>query len=220
MKSIELFNQLLIPVTDRKYTLTEDKTLENKFKMDLEIEISENTNIFRLVEFKEKKGKITEDENSKIKFLYTNKFPDGVFIQVISINEYKIFVFELKKNSTNYLDTIPIQLHSGILNAISLINLGEAIVAEDSQNIIQNSVRISYNLIVGTTVRDNIPVKTLKVIPGDSTEQNRRRKLYNEGLVYCNLKGTKYVKLPVEKVYFEELDTLEDYQLFKAHFCI
>lgn len=91
MKSIELFNQLLIPVTDRKYTLTEDKTLENKFKMDLEIEISENTNIFRLVEFKEKKGKITEDENSKIKFLYTNKFPDGVFIQVISINEYKIF---------------------------------------------------------------------------------------------------------------------------------
>ncbi|AEB29166.1 hypothetical protein CAR_c04460 [Carnobacterium sp. 17-4] len=183
---------------EQKIKIVEDQLKNNNFKMTLELLLSkegEPSNIYQLFELK--------DEHSKIKFLHYNEFPDGVFIKKISEKEYKIFIIEMKRDITKYLDKIPKQLHSGILHAISIIKMTESRIMVENKEIVDiHDIKLTYELFIcsGKKITYSTPKK---VIPGKPVyNDNRLQLLINSNQVYHKLKGKDLVELPVKIVVF------------------
>lgn len=198
--NINIFkDKLLRCLSDEKIEVIEDQVKNNNFKMILEVLINkeENTKVYQLIELK--------DEHSKIKFLYYNEFPDGVFIKKISEKEYKIFIIEMKRDITKYLDKIPKQLHSGILHAISVIKMTESKIGVENKEVSEtNDIKVTYELIVcsGKKISYSTPKK---VIPGKPVQTDTLLRLLQESSrVRHNLQGRELVELPVQVMCFKQ----------------
>ncbi len=212
-------NKDFVEQIDSDYELIEDQRINHKFIMSLKIRFPDDWYIYRLYEpikHPKKPELITYDESSKIKFLTYNKFPDGVFIRKESRFKYKVFVFELKKNATNKLPEIPMQLHSGILHAISVINFAEIDTPIGNTVTIPSNLTIDYELYVFSAKEVVIPSNP-RPIPGKPVNTNTRLLSYvNEDIVYHNLKGEKYFNFKVNKIHPLEIVNNQDIKEYRS----
>lgn len=212
--NFDYFDMDLVRKLQNNEALINENQIKNqKFIMNLTMKFEDCESVYQLVE--------NGDENTKIKFLSLKKFPDGVFIKEKTENEYEIVVVELKKTATSHLRKIPKQLHSGILNAISLLNLSCVGISNHSQQIQQRQLNVSYKLYVGSV---NHGEKTIlpegimrpKVIPGQILPSNNEKILYDSNIVSYKENG-KTLEFSIEKLEFvEHNDPDLDYEKYEC----
>lgn len=191
-------DEQVIDVTNNPFKIVEDKIEIENFKMILDIEFSqkETSKYYHLA--------ADGDEHSKIKFLSYNNFPDGVIIEKISKTDYKINVLELKRNAKNHLRKIPMQLHSGILHAISVIRLNEVYLDKKNKILDTNEVNITYELFICSGKKINQPMST-RMIPGQASQKiTPLHKLVNSNIISHELKAGEIIDLPVRVIVFNE----------------
>lgn len=201
MINLDYFDSNLVKKLDNeKVFISEDQRRNQKFIMNLDIMFEDCQSVYQLVE--------NGDEKTKIKFLSLKQFPDGVFIKEVNENEYEIVVIELKKTATSHLRKIPKQLHSGILNAVSLLNLSVIGFPNNSPQIQQKEINIRYKLYVGAVEHGETKsvgkgLTAPKFIPGRILESSNEKQLYDNNKVSYKDKG-KTIEFCIEKLRFIE----------------
>lgn len=206
MINLDYFNENYIEnLSDNKATVTENQVRHQKFLMRLNIDFQNCKNVYRLVE--------ENDEKTKIKFLRNSEFPDGVFIKEIDETNYKIIVIELKKSAKNQLDKIPKQLHSGLLHAISLIDLSFTDIVQSHVN--REKVNITFELYVGS-VNHGVQKQFNKIIPGTLTAEQGRSVSYANDEVFYEIENGNTFKFKIKKLQFDLIPSTNNFEEFEA----
>ena len=203
MLSLDIFDETFIEILElNKFSLIEDQKRKNKFIMKLDIDFSDCLQVYRLSEM--------HDEHSKIKFLCYTEYPDGVFIKQMGKGIYKVIIVELKKNATNHLDKIPKQLHSGLLHAISLIELSHTVI-DGIDNITSEDIDITYDFYVGSASPE-IRELHKKTVPGTLSPKQKRYTYYLNNEVYHCIKKDKILNFIIKKIQFEKIENQYGYE--------
>lgn len=211
MINLDYFNENFIEnLPNNRAIIIENQIRNQKFLMRLNIDFQDCENVYRLIE--------ENDEKTKIKFLRNLEFPDGVFIKEVDEKNYKIIIIELKKSAKNHLDKIPKQLHSGLLHAISLIELSFTNVVQP--NINREKINIMFELYVGSVHHGEQKQFNRKVIPGILTPEQSKSIAYDNDEVFYKIKNGNTFSFKIKKLKFKSVTSSGEFEEFEASIAI
>lgn len=190
--------------------LIQEVDKENKFIMDLDVSINENT-FYKFFCKKSKSGK--DEDNCKLRFLRFLNFPDGIYLE-ISDDFVKCHIFELKKSPTKKLNKISKQFLTARFHLISLF----AILGID-MNKVKFFYYVGYVNDIELLEKVNLG-STKKVIPGRPMSHPKEIKDWLENKIEIKL-GSQVFQEEIFKIQMDTMEQKEDeYQIFKKEFTI
>ena len=153
---------------------------QNDFEMNLHLSFQKKGKLYKL-------GKHNPDNNG-MNTLFSQKFCDGIILWFVD-NIVSVYIIELKKTATSYLEKIPVQFHTSVLRALSDIAIiGSPLNYKKEPN---RNFKIQYNFIIGTVEEAPLPSKiegTLKYknLPGSPSKDSPILENYYKNIVLYN----------------------------------
>lgn len=188
------------------HTVTIEEKQES-FTMTLELVFPKEGELYLL-------GKHNPDDSGMNTLLF-DKFPDGVILWCRD-NRVDVFVMELKKTATAYLERIPSQLHMGVLRALADIAILHSETDYQLNQVVRNDLEISYTFFIGTVNEKSLVapkgLPSLKTTPGVPARDNDKLVAYHDGYVYYNCSNLgKRIRMSFEKLKFSRVGISENY---------
>ena len=137
LRNTKLINCDFIEEINTFQTIISEK--QNNFEMNLHLSFPQKGRLYKL-------GKHNPDNNG-MNTLFSQKFCDGIILWFVD-NIVSVYIIELKKTATSYLEKIPVQFHTSVLRALSDIAIiGSPLNYKKEPN---RNFKIQYNFIIGT----------------------------------------------------------------------
>ena len=173
---------------------------QNDFVMNLHLSFPQKGKLYKL-------GKHNPDNNG-MNTLFSQKFCDGIILWFVD-NIVSVYIIELKKTATSYLDRIPVQFHASVLRALSDIAIiGSPLNYKKEPN---RNFKIQYNFIIGTVEEAPLPSKiegTLKYknLPGSPSKDSPILENYYKNIVLYNYRAIEnQIIFGFEKIVFNKV---------------
>ena len=175
---------------------------QNDFEMNLHLSFQKKGKLYKLG-----KHTPTNDYNG-MNTLFSQKFCDGVILWFVD-NIVSVYIIELKKTATSYLDRIPVQFHASVLRALSDIAIiGSPLNYKKEPN---RNFKIQYNFIVGTVEEAPLSSKMegifkYKDLPGSPSGSSPMLENYYKNIVLYNYRAIgNQIIFGFEKIVFDKV---------------
>lgn len=185
---------------------------QNDFEMNLHLSFQKKGKLYKL-------GKhSTHNDNNGMNTLFSQKFCDGVILWFVD-NIVSVYIIELKKTATSYLDRIPFQFHASVLRALSDIAIiGSPLNYKKEPN---KKFKIQYNFIIGTVEEKNLsseidgPLK-YKTLPGYPSKFSDKLENYYRNIVFYNYDEIgNQVIFEFKKFVFDKVTQQQNHPIYK-----
>lgn len=185
---------------------------QNNFEMSLHLSFQKKGKLYKLG-----KHTPTNDYNG-MNTLFSQKFCDGVILWFVD-NIVSVYIVELKKTATSYLDRIPFQFHASVLRALSDIAIiGSPLNYKKEPN---KKFKIQYNFIIGTVEEKSLsseidgPFK-YKTLPGYPSNLYDKLENYYRNIVLYNYDDIgNQVIFEFEKFVFDKITQQQNHPIYK-----
>jgi hypothetical protein len=173
---------------------------QNDFVMNLHLSFPQKGKLYKL-------GKHNPDNNG-MNTLFSQKFCDGIILWFVD-NIVSVYIIELKKTATSYLDRIPVQFHASVLRALSDIAIiGSPLNYKKEPN---RNFKIQYNFIIGTVEEAPLSSKMegifkYKDLPGSPSGNSPMLENYYKNIVLYNYRAIgNQIIFGFEKIVFNKV---------------
>jgi hypothetical protein len=183
---------------------------QNDFVMNLYLSFPQKGKLYKL-------GKHNPDNNG-MNTLFSQKFCDGIILWFVD-NIVSVYIIELKKTATSYLDRIPVQFHASVLRALSDIAIiGSPLNYKKEPN---RNFKIQYNFIIGTVEEAPLSSKmegTLKYknLPGSPNKDSPILENYYKNIVLYNCRAIgNQILFGFEKFVFAKVNEIDNCKIYE-----
>lgn len=200
LRNRQLIKNDFLEEVDTFQTIISEK--QNEFEMNLHLSFQKKGKLYKL-------GKhSTHNDNNGMNTLFSQKFCDGVILWFVD-NIVSVYIIELKKTATSYLDRIPVQFHASVLRALSDIAIiGSPLNYKKEPN---RNFKIQYNFIIGTVEEAPLSSKMegtikFKNLPGSPSSYSPMLENYYKNIVLynCHAIGNQII-FRFEKIVFDKV---------------
>lgn len=175
---------------------------QNDFEMNLHLSFQKKGKLYKL-------GKHTPtNDYSGMNTLFSQKFCDGVILWFVD-DIVSVYIIELKKTATSYLESIPVQFHTSVLRALSDIAIiGSPLNYKKEPN---RNFKIQYNFIIGTVEEAPLSSRTegifkYKDLTGSPSNYSPILENYYKNIVLYNCRAIgNQIIFEFEKIVFDEV---------------
>ncbi|CIQ31843.1 Uncharacterised protein [Streptococcus pneumoniae] len=183
---------------------------QNNFEMNLHLSFPQKGKLYKL-------GKHDPDNNG-MNTLFSQKFCDGIILWFVD-NIVSVYIIELKKTATSYLEKIPVQFHISVLRALSDIAIISSPLNYKKEP--NRNFKIQYNFIIGTVEEKSLsseidgPFK-YKNLPGYPSNLSDKLENYYRNIVFYNYDdiGNKVI-FEFEKFIFDKVTQQQNHSIYK-----
>ena len=178
LRNTKLINCDFIEEINTFQTIISEK--QNNFEMNLHLSFPQKARKYQL--------RNQNPDNTGMNTLFSKKFCDGIILWFVD-NIVSVYIIELKKTATSYLEKIPVQFHTSVLRALSDIAIiGSPLNYKKEPN---RNFKIQYNFIIGTVEEAPLSSKiegTLKYknLPGSPSKDFPILENYYKNIVLYN----------------------------------
>ncbi|WP_455158337.1 hypothetical protein [Streptococcus sp.] len=208
MRNTKLINCDFIEEINTFQTTISEK--QNDFVMNLYLSFPQKGKLYKL-------GKHNPDNNG-MNTLFSQKFCDGIILWFVD-NIVSVYIIELKKTATSYLDRIPVQFHASVLRALSDIAIiGSPLNYKKEPN---RNFKIQYNFIIGTVEEAPLSSKmegTLKYknLPGSPNKDSPILENYYKNIVLYNCRAIgNQILFGFEKFVFAKVNEIDNCKIYE-----
>ena len=198
LRNTKLINCDFIEEINTFQTIISEK--QNNFEMNLHLSFPQKGRLYKL-------GKHNPDNNG-MNTLFSQKFCDGIILWFVD-NIVSVYIIELKKTATSYLDRIPVQFHASVLRALSDIAIiGSPLNYKKEPN---RNFKIQYNFIIGTVEEAPLSSKMegifkYKDLPGSPSGNSPMLENYYKNIVLYNYRAIgNQIIFGFEKIVFNKV---------------